>query len=188
MPLTQRNAGSLLTMPYRWVLRGKDNPQLNSSITIVIHNRFAIFRRMSKCSVLITAGPTREPIDPVRFLSNRSSGKMGYAIAEAARAAGHFVTLISGPVCLTPPKGVKFLQIETAVQLRQAVLREAPKNRVIIMAAAVADYSPLKVAPGKIKKQESSLLLRLTKTPDILAELGRRKSKNQVLIGFAAET
>ncbi len=141
---------------------------------------------MPQQHILITAGPTREPIDPVRFISNRSSGKMGYALAEAAITAGHRVTLISGPVHLTPPSRIRFYRIETAKEMRAIVLREAKRSDMVIMAAAVADYQPVKAASQKIKK--GALVLRLKKTPDILAELGRKKRKGQILVGFAAET
>jgi len=138
--------------------------------------------------MLITAGPTREPLDPVRYLSNRSSGKMGYALAEAARALGHRVTLISGPVSLESPSGIRRLLVETAAQMQRAVQKESRSADVIIMAAAVVDYAPATKAVQKIKKGKSSLTLRLKRTPDILAELGKRKKSSQCLIGFAAET
>jgi phosphopantothenoylcysteine decarboxylase / phosphopantothenate---cysteine ligase len=136
---------------------------------------------------LITAGPTREAIDPVRFLSNRSSGKMGYALATAASQLGK-VTLISGPVSLAKPRGVKIIQVESAAQMASAVFRVAPKADVIIQCAAVADYRPARSAKHKIKKSGRSLSLRLMPATDILAELGRKKKAGQILIGFAAET
>lgn len=141
-----------------------------------------------KLKILITAGPTREPIDPVRFLSNRSSGKMGYALAQAFVSLGHQVTLISGPVALPPPQRAKVLYIETAEQLFRKTLSASPKANLIIMCAAVADYAPSTIAKVKIKKKNHFLLLKLKKTRDILAELGKRKSKHQILVGFAAET
>jgi phosphopantothenoylcysteine decarboxylase / phosphopantothenate---cysteine ligase len=143
---------------------------------------------MAALKILVTAGPTREPIDPVRFISNRSSGKMGFAIAEAAQKLKHKVTLIYGPVFIEPPKNVHLIKIETAREMHQAVLREAKKHSIIIMTAAVADYEPMKMASQKIKKTSSQLVLRLRKTPDILHELGKRKTKKQFLVGFAAET
>lgn len=143
---------------------------------------------MPRWNILITAGPTREPLDPVRFLSNRSSGKMGYALAEAARNAGHRVTLISGPVSLPPPRRIRLLRVETAREMLRATLKEARRARIIIMAAAVADYEPLVVSRQKIKKNSGGLYLRLKKTTDILAELGRRRTRGQLLVGFAAET
>ena len=143
---------------------------------------------MARSRILITAGPTRELIDPVRFLSNRSSGKMGYALAEAAIQAGHHVTLISGPVSLKPPRKVLFHGVETTAQMYQQVIREAQKANIIIMAAAVSDYQPVRTANQKIKKRKASFVLTLKKTPDILQKLGQCKKPTQLLVGFAAET
>jgi phosphopantothenoylcysteine decarboxylase/phosphopantothenate--cysteine ligase len=137
---------------------------------------------------LITAGPTREPLDPVRFLSNRSSGRMGYALAAAAARAGCRVVLVSGPVALRPPRGARVLRVETAEEMRRATLREARGAGLVIMAAAVADYRPAAPSRRKIKKGAARQVLRLERTPDILAELGRRKRRGQLLVGFAAET
>ncbi len=137
--------------------------------------------------LLVTAGPTREEIDPVRYLSNHSSGKMGYAIARVAAARGAEVTLISGPVALCEPAGVETLQIVTAVQMQQALDSRFETSDVVFKAAAVADYRPVQKATQKIKKMTESLSLQLEKNPDLLAELGRRK-KRQILVGFAAET
>lgn len=142
--------------------------------------------RLPRC--LITAGPTREPLDPVRFLSNRSSGRMGYALAAAALRAGARVTLVSGPVAIPPPRGARLLRVETAREMCRATLREARRADLVIMAAAVADYRPASPVRRKIKKRAERLVLRLVKTPDILAEIGRRKPRRQVLVGFAAET
>ncbi len=138
--------------------------------------------------VLVTAGPTREPLDPVRYLSNRSSGKMGYALAEAARLRGAAVTLVSGPTALPAPGGVDFVQVETAAQMRDAVLPRAPSADLILAAAAVSDYRPAERAIQKIKKGASSPALTLTANDDILAGLGREKRAGQTLVGFAAET
>ena len=138
--------------------------------------------------VLITAGPTREKIDPVRFISNYSSGKMGYALAEAASKKGHEVTLISGPVALVPPKSVKTVQVESAADMACEVRKFAKSADLIIMAAAVADYAPANFAKDKIKKKHASLSIKLKKTEDILANLGKNKRKGQILVGFAAET
>ena len=137
--------------------------------------------------VLVTAGPTREPIDPVRYLSNRSSGKMGYAVAEAARARGARVVLVSGPTALAPPPGVELVQVETAQEMYEAVLSRLEKATVVVKAAAVADYRPTQAAAQKIKKAGGVPEVWLEPTPDILAEVGRRKG-SRVLIGFAAET
>ena len=143
---------------------------------------------MQQLNILITAGPTREALDPVRFISNRSSGKMGYALAEAARKKGHRVILISGPVSLNKPKGIKFFPVETAAQMYKRTLLLSKKADLIVMCAAVADYTLFKTERTKIKKHASTLTLRLRRTKDILAELGRRKTEKQILVGFAAET
>jgi len=142
---------------------------------------------LSGRKLLITAGPTREAIDPVRFLSNRSSGKMGYALAGAAREAGAEVTLVSGPVCLETPFGVERIGVLSAEDMRQAVLQALPGTDVFIAAAAVADYRPLSVAGEKIKKSAETLSLELERTPDILAEVAARPDRPWC-VGFAAET
>ncbi len=138
--------------------------------------------------VLITAGPTREPIDPVRYLTNRSSGKMGYAIAEAARLRGATVTLVSGPTALPAPGGVEFVRVETAAEMRDAVLPRAEAADVIVAAAAVSDFRPAEAAAQKMKKSETLPSLPLAVNDDILAQLGQRKRPGQTLVGFAAET
>jgi phosphopantothenoylcysteine decarboxylase / phosphopantothenate---cysteine ligase len=137
--------------------------------------------------VVITAGPTREPIDPVRFLSNRSSGKMGYAIAAAAREAGARVTLVSGPVSLSTPVGVDRVNVETAAQMYQAVHASIRDCDVYIGAAAVADYTPCACADNKIKKTADTLDLHLEKSPDILASVAALE-RRPFVVGFAAET
>lgn len=138
--------------------------------------------------MLVTAGPTREPIDPVRYLSNHSSGKMGYAIARAALAAGHRVTLVSGPTCLTPPEGAALHSVTTAIEMRDVVIGLAGTMDCAILAAAVADFRPAEFSPGKIKKSEvGGMTLRLVRNPDILAELGAMQTR-PLLVGFAAET
>ena len=140
-------------------------------------------------TVLVSAGPTREELDPVRFLSNHSSGKMGYAVARAARARGARVVLVSGPTCLAAPCGVETVEVTSAVQMRDAVVERAGRAGVVIMAAAVADYRPVARAAEKIKKGSAGeMVLALEKNPDILSELGQRKGPNQILVGFAAET
>lgn len=138
--------------------------------------------------VVVTAGPTREALDPVRFLSNPSSGRMGYALAEAAAARGAVVTLISGPVSLPAPSGVTLLSVETTLQMRDAVLQALAGADVLIAAAAPADWRPAEVSPTKVKKAASGTeqLLRLVANPDILAEVGARTG-HPVLLGFAAE-
>lgn len=142
----------------------------------------------SGVNILVTAAGTREPIDPVRYIGNRSSGKMGYAIAEAARDLGANVTLISGPSALTPLAGVNFFKVESARDMRRLVLENFPESQIVIKAAAVADYRVKNVADHKIKKNDEELTLVLEKNPDILKELGQKKQKGQVLVGFAAET
>lgn len=138
-------------------------------------------------TVLISAGPTREKIDPVRYLSNYSSGKMGYAIAEVAQYLGANVILISGPVSLKPPVGVQIIRVESAEEMYEAVLQYFDEADIVIKSAAVSDYRPKKIFQQKMKKQSQELVIELERTVDILAELGKRK-KAQFLIGFAAET
>lgn len=136
---------------------------------------------------LVTAGPTREPLDPVRYLSNRSSGKMGYALARAALRRGAEVTLVSGPTALVPPSKARLLTVSTAAEMREAVLAEFPRSTAVIMAAAVADYRPRMTRSKKMNRREGEMVIELEPNPDILAELGRRK-EGQLLVGFAAET
>lgn len=137
--------------------------------------------------VLVTAGPTREPLDPVRYISNRSSGKMGYALADAAQRRGADVTLISGPTQILPPPQVHFIQVESAADMTSEVKRHFKAIDVLIMAAAVSDYQVKAPASQKIKKSDPALALQLERTPDILSLLGKKKGK-KILVGFAAET
>lgn len=137
--------------------------------------------------VLITAGPTYEAIDPVRGITNRSSGKMGYAIAEAAANRGATVTLVSGPVAMTPPESVKLIGVKSAAEMYDAVMGNLADATMVVMAAAVADYTPAKIAEQKIKKRNGKMILELAPTRDILAAVGRVK-ESRILIGFAAET
>jgi phosphopantothenoylcysteine decarboxylase / phosphopantothenate---cysteine ligase len=136
---------------------------------------------------LITAGPTREPIDPVRYLSNRSSGKMGYAIADAAIDAGHEVSLISGPVNLDPPRGADLVPVSTSDEMFDAVHERFPDCDVLVMCAAVADYKPKQFSKNKIKKRDANLSLELIPTRDILASLPKQ-DRHYLVVGFAAET
>jgi phosphopantothenoylcysteine decarboxylase/phosphopantothenate--cysteine ligase len=138
-------------------------------------------------TLLITAGPTREDIDPVRFLTNRSSGKMGYALAQAALRRGAHVILVSGPTNLDPPEGSDWVPVRTTAEMRSAVLEHASAANMVIMAAAVSDYRPAQSSATKIERGGERLVLELEPTPDILAELSRDRS-GLVLIGFAAET
>ncbi|MDE2220135.1 MAG: bifunctional phosphopantothenoylcysteine decarboxylase/phosphopantothenate--cysteine ligase CoaBC [Gammaproteobacteria bacterium] len=137
--------------------------------------------------VLITAGPTRECLDPVRFVSNRSSGKMGYAVAQAFRAAGAEVVLVSGPVALAAPAGVRCVWVESAAQMYAAVQQELPATQLLVATAAVADYRPVEVAERKIKKKAETLSLELTRTTDILASVAAL-AQRPYIVGFAAET
>ena len=137
--------------------------------------------------VVVTAGPTAEPLDPVRFITNRSSGKMGYALAAAARARGADVTLISGPTALDAPAGVNVVHIRTTQELYDAVMANAGAD-VVIQAAAPADYRAREVSPTKIKRTGETLMVELVPNPDIAAALGERKHAGQTLVGFAAET
>ncbi|HEX3746618.1 MAG TPA: bifunctional phosphopantothenoylcysteine decarboxylase/phosphopantothenate--cysteine ligase CoaBC [Bryobacteraceae bacterium] len=137
--------------------------------------------------VLLTAGPTQEPLDPVRYITNRSSGKMGYALAEAAAARGAHVVLVSGPVHLQPPRGVEIVQVRTAVEMHDRVMERLAPASIVIKAAAVADFHLSKVPDQKVKKTAARVSLELDPTPDILAELGRKKG-DRLLVGFAAET
>ncbi len=138
-------------------------------------------------TVLVTAGPTCEDLDPVRFLTNRSSGKMGYALADAANRRCARVILISGPTALTPPSGVECIPVRTTEQMRRAVLERLPECTVVIKAAAVADYRPVTQHAQKMKRGASRLSLELEPTPDILADVAREKGE-RILVGFAAET
>lgn len=138
-------------------------------------------------TVLITAGPTQEPLDPVRFLSNRSSGKMGYALAEAAAGRGAQVILVSGPVQLPEPQSVEVVKVRTALEMKEAVMNRLPESTIIIKSAAVADYHLPDIPAQKRKKTATRWALELEPTPDILAEAGKRKG-DRILVGFAAET
>ncbi len=138
--------------------------------------------------ILVTAGPTVEPIDPVRFITNRSSGKMGYSIAKMAKRRGAYVILISGPARIDPPRGVEFYKVDTAIQMRDKVLEKWKECDVVIKAAAVSDYRPERTFQRKIKKEKEFLELKLIKNPDILQELGRKNNGRCILVGFSAET
>jgi phosphopantothenoylcysteine decarboxylase/phosphopantothenate--cysteine ligase len=144
-------------------------------------------RDLEGATVLVTAGPTVEDIDPVRFISNRSSGRMGYRLAEAARDRGARVVLVSGPTSLAAPSGVEYVAVRSAAEMAAAVEARAAAASVVVMAAAVSDYRPAQVAPTKVKKGEGGTTLELVRTPDILHGLGAQKG-SRVLVGFAAET
>jgi len=196
-PIYQQNQASLVELGYRfvepvsgllacgWQGKGKmAEPEVVFAETL----RLLTPQDLTGETILVTAGPTREELDPVRYLSNYSSGKMGYAIARAARQHGARVILISGPTALAPPAGVELHKVVSAEQMKSAVLEHLPESTVVIKSAAVADYRPAERALQKIKKGEDELLqLSLVKNPDILAEVGKVK-KDQLVIGFAAET
>lgn len=137
--------------------------------------------------VVVSAGPTFEDIDPVRFIGNRSSGKMGFAIAAAAARRGADVVLVAGPVALPSPVGVQRIDVRSAAQMHAAVIEALPAD-VYVGAAAVADYTPARIAPGKIKKHDDRLTLELVRTPDILAEVAVHARRPRLVVGFAAET
>jgi len=157
------------------------------AIAAAIRNELSRRHDLDGEHVLLTAGPTQEPLDPVRYITNRSSGKMGYALAEAAAARGAHVVLISGPVHLAPPRGVEVIQVQTAKEMHDQVMEHLAPASIVIKAAAVADFHLSKVPEQKVKKTAARVSLELDPTPDILAEVGRKKG-DRLLIGFAAET
>jgi len=161
-----------------------------AAVDVIVSRILEVLRTgesMAGLKVLVTAGPTVEDIDPIRFLSNRSSGKMGYAVAETALRRGAEVFLVSGPTSLKAPEGVRLIQVRSAAQMKETVLQLYPTMDIVVKAAAVADYRPTETAKQKIKKSKDEMILRLSRTEDILETLGREK-KGQVLVGFAAET
>jgi phosphopantothenoylcysteine decarboxylase/phosphopantothenate--cysteine ligase len=158
----------------------------NEKILAAVARAVAV-RDLEGETVLITAGPTQEPLDPVRYLSNRSSGRMGYALAEAAVARGARVILVSGPVALPEPAGAVLVSVRTAAQMRDAVFANLETSTIVIKCAAVADFRPAAPAPQKLKKTAARISLELEPTTDILAELGSKKG-SRILVGFAAET
>ena len=147
-----------------------------------------LHKDLARLRIVISAGPTQEKIDPVRYISNRSSGKMGYAVAEAARSRGASVTLVSGPVALEAPEGVRLIRVESASEMKIAMDEAAAEADVIIMSAAVADYRVAAPVDRKIKKDSEEVQIALIRNDDILAGLGKTKRAGQVLVGFAAET
>ena len=158
----------------------------NEAIVAAVMQALGSSQDLAGETVLITAGPTREKIDPVRYITNRSSGRMGYAIAEAALRRGAHVLLISGPTNIVPPGAAEFTRVETAEQMREAVLTQLPQATIVIKTAAVSDYRPKSVASQKIKRSGPTTL-ELEPTADILAELASKKT-SQIIVGFAAET
>jgi phosphopantothenoylcysteine decarboxylase/phosphopantothenate--cysteine ligase len=154
----------------------------------------AVFETLGLCEdltgeiILVTAGPTEEPLDAVRYISNRSSGKMGYALAEASRRRGARVLLVSGPTRMEPPAAHTFERVRTAAEMAEAVSRHAHTATVVLMAAAVADFRPTTAHTGKIKRQDGAPLVNLEPTVDILADISRQRRDGQIIVGFAAET
>jgi phosphopantothenoylcysteine decarboxylase/phosphopantothenate--cysteine ligase len=172
-----------------WDAKGRLKKE--TDILDIINNYFRSLERkriLEGKNILITAGPTEEPIDPIRYLSNRSTGKMGYALAEAAKQLGGRVTLISGPTNLTPPTGITFIPVRSAIEMYDAVFENFSSIDIGIGCAAVADYRIKEYSTSKIKKKDGDLVFELTRNPDILLEMGKRKKENQILIGFAAES
>jgi phosphopantothenoylcysteine decarboxylase/phosphopantothenate--cysteine ligase len=159
-------------------------------IESAIDDALGVTKGLAGRSVVVTAGPTLEAIDPVRFISNRSSGKMGYAIAAAARDAGADVTLITGPTGLVPPAGVRTFPVESADDMKDAILAHLPRADVVIMAAAVADYRPIERATKKMKKKDlgTEMKLRLVENPDLLSAIVAKRRPGTIVIGFKAET
>lgn len=153
-----------------------------------VEARLATVRDLEGLRVLVSAGPTAEPLDPVRVLTNRSSGKMGFRIAERARERGASVVLVSGPSSEPDPQGVEMVRVQTAAQMKDKILGRLDGVDVVVMAAAVADYRPEAEAPQKIKKDEKPLTLKLVRTDDILMAIASRRKKEQTIVGFAAET
>jgi len=158
----------------------------NEAIVTAVLEELGVAQDLSGETVLVTAGPTRERIDPVRYLTNRSSGRMGYALAEAALRRGGRVLLVSGPTALTPPGAAELTRVESTEEMRDAVLGLLPQASIVIKTAAVADYRPKSAADQKIKRK-GPMTLELEATPDILKEISTRKT-SQIVVGFAAET
>lgn len=195
-PATQANLDTLRKRGVRIVLpgdgylacgmTGPGRLAENDMIVAATMEALGASQELAGETVLITAGPTREKIDPVRYLTNRSSGRMGYALAEAALRRGARVLLVSGPTAITPPGGAELTSVESAEQMRQATLKLLPEATIVIKTAAVADYRPRNTADQKIKRK-GAMSLELEPTSDILAEVARNKA-SQIIVGFAAET
>jgi phosphopantothenoylcysteine decarboxylase/phosphopantothenate--cysteine ligase len=165
-------------------------PELESIIAVVDHVLEKAHQDLKGRKILVSAGPTQEPIDPVRYVGNRSSGKMGFAVANAAALRGAEVTLVSGPVHLRTPRNTRRIDVETAREMHEAMQKEFPAADVVIMSAAVADFSPVRPATEKIKRHARSgnpLTVELKENPDILKTLSEHKT-HQVVVGFALET
>lgn len=195
-PLVQENMRKLASLGYGFVepaegflacgYEGKG--RLADPEDIVEEVQAALTKKdMRDERIIVTAGPNAEPIDPVRFITNRSTGKMGFAMARVAWRRGAEVTLVSGPTSLTPPRGVRFCSVRTALEMQKAILDQYDQATMLISAAAIADYRPARVATQKIKKMEGNFSVELTRNPDILKELSAQKG-NRLHIGFATET
>jgi phosphopantothenoylcysteine decarboxylase/phosphopantothenate--cysteine ligase len=206
-PIVQANISRLKELGYYiiepatgWLACGQEGPGRLPALDLIFNQIKDLLTKTSRAgfqtarsdwqglTVMITAGGTREPLDPIRHISNRSSGKMGYALARDALNRGAQVILISAPTNVPPPVGAKVIWVERTKEMYEQVLTHFPKVDVVFKAAAVADYSPRFKANQKIKKKDEVYLLELEKTPDILLELGQRKQPHQILVGFAAET
>ncbi len=195
-PICQENIQSLRSRGYHFIdpeagelACGYEGIGRLAEIPVIVEEIRALLspKDFSGEKILVTAGPTEEPIDPVRFLSNHSSGKMGFALARAARRRGAEVTLISGPTALPVPPQMRYIAVRSAAQMREAVLNHLESASILIMAAAVSDYRPKQKAPEKIKKFKLETVLELELNPDILAEAGKKKN-SRIMVGFAAET
>jgi phosphopantothenoylcysteine decarboxylase/phosphopantothenate--cysteine ligase len=196
-PVVKENVAKLVSLGYQmvgpeigWLACESTGKGRMSEVVAIIAKAEEMLKAskdLSGVSILITAGGTREAIDPVRFIGNRSSGKMGYAVAKAAVDRGARVTLITAATQLDAPSGCRVIEVETAAQMKEAVMLEAKRADAVVMAAAVADYKPLKTQSSKLKKQSSKLGIKLHKTDDILGILGKNKGK-KVLVGFSLET
>ena len=174
-----------------WIGKGRlaEPDEIVAAAELVLEPRASVLRGRR---VVITAGPTYEDIDPVRYVGNRSSGRMGFALAAEARRRGAHVTLVAGPTSVEPPATDDFVRVRSAAEMHAAVMLAAPQADLVIMAAAVADYTPVNPSPGKVAKDDGPMTLTLQRTPDILADLGKLPSRLSsgapVLVGFAAET
>src|ERR1041385_5532426 len=195
---TQQNVRTLRSRGFRFV--GPDSGELASglagpgrlaeveAIVPALEETLRVRTSLAGLRVLVSAGGTKEPFDPVRVMTNRSSGRMGFALAEAARDRGARVTVVAGAVSVEPPHGVTVIDVATAVQMERALREAAPNSDLVVMAAAVADYRPRRVATHKLKRDAGPLSVELEPNPDILAGLGAAKRAGQLLVGFALET
>ena len=198
-PATQHNIQTLVSRGVHVVIPATGHLACGDSgagkledVNVIAQRAIAVLEKkkdMQGLRIMVTAGPTREALDPVRYISNRSSGKMGYAIARAAMERGADVTLLTGPVAIAPPKGVRVIEFTTTQDLLERALDHAEAQDVIIQSAAPADYRAKEIAPQKMKKQGGAdMIIELVENPDVAATLGKAKRKDQTFVGFAAET